>query len=170
MALFTLSLLDCLWHSVLNCNKNEAFFLENEGFYVVLDFVDYCHPMHRKLALSILAVLIGRPHKRTKGPSTSSTTGHPPSLPAPPLNCWSTCTRKKTKSSVSDTKTAFYRTRTTHSTPNSGKHLLSRLWATRPTRICLQVNFTRTASAAHLSSSQPSPRKGCFYSKTLREL
>lgn len=59
MALFTLSLLDCLWHSVLNCNKNEAFFLENEGFYVILDFVDYCHSMHRKLALSILAVLIG---------------------------------------------------------------------------------------------------------------
>lgn len=60
MALFTLALLDCLWHSVLNSSKNESFFLENEGFYVILDFVDYCHPMHRKLALSILAVLIGR--------------------------------------------------------------------------------------------------------------
>lgn len=60
MALFTLSILDCLWNSILNCNKNESIFLENEGFYIILDFIDNCHPIHRKFSLSILAVLIGK--------------------------------------------------------------------------------------------------------------
>ena len=60
IALFTLSILDCLWQTVLNCPQNEEHFLENEGFYVIMDFIDKCHLMHRKVALSILTVLIGK--------------------------------------------------------------------------------------------------------------
>jgi hypothetical protein len=57
-ALYTLSILDCLWNAILGNKKNENIFLDNEGMYVLLEFLEECDEMHKKTALSCLSYLI----------------------------------------------------------------------------------------------------------------
>lgn len=40
--LYTVSILDCLVNAVLGNRKNEALFLDNEGMYVLLEFLEDC--------------------------------------------------------------------------------------------------------------------------------
>ena len=53
--------MDCLWNSILGNKKNEIQFLDDEGFYVLMEFLEYCNPMHRKMTLSALSRLIENP-------------------------------------------------------------------------------------------------------------
>eukprot|EP01017_Pseudomicrothorax_dubius_P021573 TRINITY_DN23227_c0_g1_i2.p1 TRINITY_DN23227_c0_g1~~TRINITY_DN23227_c0_g1_i2.p1 ORF type:complete len:284 (-),score=84.64 TRINITY_DN23227_c0_g1_i2:85-936(-) len=46
------------WNTVLGNKKNEAAFLDNEGFYVLLDFLETCDEMHKKQCLSAICSLI----------------------------------------------------------------------------------------------------------------
>lgn len=60
-ALYTLSVLDCLWNAVLGNRKNENVFLENEGLYVLLEFLETCNIQQRKMSLSCLSYVIENP-------------------------------------------------------------------------------------------------------------
>lgn len=60
-SLFTISVLDCLWNSILGNRKNENIFLDNEGLYVLLEFLESSDVMHKKLTLSSLSFLIENP-------------------------------------------------------------------------------------------------------------
>lgn len=57
-ALYTVSLIDCIWNSILGNKKSEAAFLDNEGFYVMMEFLESSDPMHRKMTLSCLSLLV----------------------------------------------------------------------------------------------------------------
>lgn len=57
-ALYAVSILDCLWNSILGNKKSEAVFLDNEGLFVLLEFLEFCDDMHKKMALSCLSFLI----------------------------------------------------------------------------------------------------------------
>jgi len=59
--LFTLAVLDCLWNDILGNKKNEIWFLENEGMYVLLEFLETCDDLQRKMSLSCLSNLIENP-------------------------------------------------------------------------------------------------------------
>ena len=59
--LYTVSILDCLWNTILGSRKNESLFLDNEGMFVLLDFIEECDPIHKKMALSSLSYLIENP-------------------------------------------------------------------------------------------------------------
>jgi hypothetical protein len=50
--------LDCLWNAILGNKKNENIYLDNEGMYVLLEFLEECDEMHKKTALSCLSYLI----------------------------------------------------------------------------------------------------------------
>jgi hypothetical protein len=71
-AVYTLSVLDCLWNAVLGNRKNENVFLENEvtllyfemnrkGLYVLMEFLEICGILQRKVALSCLSYIIENP-------------------------------------------------------------------------------------------------------------
>jgi len=60
-ALYTLAVLDCLWNSVLSNRKSENVFLENEGFYILMEFLEICGLLQRKMSLSCLSYLIENP-------------------------------------------------------------------------------------------------------------
>jgi hypothetical protein len=60
-ALYAISILDCLWNSILGNRKSESVFLDNEGLYVLLEFLEVCEDMHKKLTLSCLSFLIENP-------------------------------------------------------------------------------------------------------------
>ncbi len=57
-ALYAVSILDCLWNAILGNKKSEAVFLDNEGLFVLLEFLEFCDDMHKKMALSCLSFLI----------------------------------------------------------------------------------------------------------------
>lgn len=57
-ALYTLSVLDCLWNAVLGNKKSESLFLDNEGFYVLMEFIEACDEIHRKMSLTCLSQLV----------------------------------------------------------------------------------------------------------------
>lgn len=59
--LFTVSVLDCLWNAILGNRKNETLLLDSEGMYVLLDFLEDCDQIHKKMALSSLSYLIENP-------------------------------------------------------------------------------------------------------------
>ncbi len=56
-----MSILDCLWNAILGNRKSEAVFLDSEGLYVLLEFLEVCDDMHKKMALSCLSSLIENP-------------------------------------------------------------------------------------------------------------
>ena len=60
-ALYAVSVLDCLWNAILGNRKSEANFLDSEGLYVLLEFLETCDEMHKKLTLSCLSYLIENP-------------------------------------------------------------------------------------------------------------
>jgi hypothetical protein len=60
-ALYTLSVLDCLWNAVLGNKKSESLFLDNEGYYVLMEFIEACDEIHRKLSLTCLSQLVENP-------------------------------------------------------------------------------------------------------------
>ncbi|EAR84467.2 hypothetical protein TTHERM_00691650 (macronuclear) [Tetrahymena thermophila SB210] len=60
-ALYAVSILDCLWNSILGNRKSESVFLDNEGLFVLLEFLEVCDDMHKKMALSCLSYLIENP-------------------------------------------------------------------------------------------------------------
>ena len=60
-AIYTLSVLDCLWNAVLGNKKSESLFLDNEGFYVLMEFIEACDEIHRKLSLTCLSQLVENP-------------------------------------------------------------------------------------------------------------
>lgn len=60
-ALYALSILDCLWNSILGNRKSETSFLDAEGLYVLLEFLETCEETHKKLALSCISFLIENP-------------------------------------------------------------------------------------------------------------
>lgn len=57
-ALYALSILDCLWNAVLSNKKSESLFLDNEGFYVLMEFIEACDDIHRKMSLTCLSQLV----------------------------------------------------------------------------------------------------------------
>lgn len=57
-ALYAVSILDCLWNAILGNKKSESLFLDSEGLYVILEFLEVCDDMHKKMALSCLSYLI----------------------------------------------------------------------------------------------------------------
>lgn len=57
-ALYAVSILDCLWNAILGNRKSESLFLDSEGLYVLLEFLEVCDDMHKKMALSCLSYLI----------------------------------------------------------------------------------------------------------------
>ncbi len=60
-ALYAVAILDCLWNAILGNRKSETIFLDNEGLYVLLEFLESCDDMHKKMALSCLSYLIENP-------------------------------------------------------------------------------------------------------------
>ncbi len=60
-AIYTLAVLDCLWNAVLGNKKSESLFLDNEGFYVLMEFIEACDEIHRKLSLTCLSQLVENP-------------------------------------------------------------------------------------------------------------
>ena len=60
-ALYTVSIIDCLWNAILGNKKSETVFLDNEGMYVLLEFLEVCDEIHKKMALSCLSYLIENP-------------------------------------------------------------------------------------------------------------
>ncbi|CAD8169691.1 unnamed protein product [Paramecium pentaurelia] len=60
-ALYAVSVLDCLWNTILGNRKSEAIFLDSEGLYVLLEFLETCDDMHKKLTLSCLSYLMENP-------------------------------------------------------------------------------------------------------------
>lgn len=60
-ALYTLAILDCLWNAILGNRKNENIFLENEGLYILMEFLETCGLLQRKMSLSCLCYLIENP-------------------------------------------------------------------------------------------------------------
>ncbi|KRX04785.1 Armadillo-type fold [Pseudocohnilembus persalinus] len=60
-ALYAVSILDCLWNAILGNRKSEAVFLDSEGLFVLLEFLEVCQDMHKKMGLSCLSALIENP-------------------------------------------------------------------------------------------------------------
>lgn len=56
-ALLAFSILTCLWNSVLGSRRSETIFLDGEGLYVLLEFLEECDHMHRKMGLSCISYL-----------------------------------------------------------------------------------------------------------------
>ena len=46
---------------MLGNKKNEVQFLDEEGMYVLMEFLESCNPMHRKMTLSSLSRLVENP-------------------------------------------------------------------------------------------------------------
>lgn len=57
-ALLAFSVLTCLWNSILGSKRSEGLFLDGEGLYVLLEFLEECDTMHRKMGLSSVSYLI----------------------------------------------------------------------------------------------------------------
>ena len=57
-ALFGLSLLNCLWNAVLGSRRSEEIFINSQGVFDLLEFIQICAYSHRKLALSCLSCLV----------------------------------------------------------------------------------------------------------------
>lgn len=55
---FLLSLLDCLWHSVLSNKRSLLHFIDIEGISTILDFLDECLEVHRRIVISSLCKLL----------------------------------------------------------------------------------------------------------------
>ena len=55
---FILSLLDCIWHGVLSNKRSTLHFIDIEGISTVLDFLDDCLEVHRRLVISCLCKLL----------------------------------------------------------------------------------------------------------------
>ena len=59
--LYAVAILDWLWNSILGNRKSEAVFLDSEGLNVLLEFLEICDDMHKKMSLSCLSSLIENP-------------------------------------------------------------------------------------------------------------
>ena len=59
--LYAVAILDCLWNSILGNKRNETLFLDNQGMYVLLEFLENSDQIRRKMALSCLSFLIENP-------------------------------------------------------------------------------------------------------------
>ena len=59
--LYAVAILDCLWNSILGNKRNETAFLDNQGMYVLLEFLENCDQIRSKMALSSLSFLIENP-------------------------------------------------------------------------------------------------------------
>jgi cilia- and flagella-associated protein 69 len=55
---FLLSLLDCLWNAVLANKRSLLHFIDIEGISAVLDFLDDCLEVHRRVVISCLCKLL----------------------------------------------------------------------------------------------------------------
>ncbi len=55
--LLGLSLLNCLWNSILGSRRSEERFLNSQGLFDLLEFIEVCEYSHRKLSLSCLSYL-----------------------------------------------------------------------------------------------------------------
>lgn len=55
---FLLSLLDCLWNGVLSNKRSLLHFIDIEGISTVLNFLDECLEVHRRIAISCLCKLL----------------------------------------------------------------------------------------------------------------
>ena len=53
-----ISLFQAIWTCVLSNQRNEDFFLENEGFYVLMEVLETCLPVHKKLIISVINCLL----------------------------------------------------------------------------------------------------------------
>lgn len=55
---FLLALIDCLWHSVISNKRSLLHFIDIEGISIILDFLDNCLEVHRRLTVSCLCKLL----------------------------------------------------------------------------------------------------------------
>ncbi|OMJ83633.1 hypothetical protein SteCoe_15422 [Stentor coeruleus] len=55
---FLLSLLDCLWHSVLSNKRSLIHFIDIEGISSLLDFLDNCLEVHRRIVISCMCKVL----------------------------------------------------------------------------------------------------------------
>lgn len=55
---FLLALLDCLWNGVLANKRSTLHFIDIEGISTILDFLDDCLEVHRRLVISCLCKLL----------------------------------------------------------------------------------------------------------------
>lgn len=56
--LLALALLNCLWNSVLGSRRSEEVFINSQGVFDLLEFIQICAYSHRKMALSCLCFLV----------------------------------------------------------------------------------------------------------------
>lgn len=56
--LLALALLNCLWNAVLGSRRSEEVFINSQGVFDLLEFVQICAYSHRKMALSCLCFLV----------------------------------------------------------------------------------------------------------------
>ena len=57
-ALLGLALLNCLWNAVLGSRRSEEVFINSQGVFDLLEFIQICTYSHRKLSLSCLCFLV----------------------------------------------------------------------------------------------------------------
>lgn len=56
--MLALALLNCLWNAVLGSRRSEEVFINSQGVFDLLEFVQICAYSHRKMALSCLCFLV----------------------------------------------------------------------------------------------------------------
>lgn len=56
--LLALALLNCLWNSVLGSRRSEEVFINSQGVFDLMEFIQICAYSHRKLSLSCLCFLV----------------------------------------------------------------------------------------------------------------
>lgn len=59
---FLLAVLDCLWHAVLQNKRSKLQFIDAEGVTVLLDYLDICPEVHRRLTVSCLSACLKVQH------------------------------------------------------------------------------------------------------------
>ena len=57
-SLYVINIFKCLTKCVFGNKKNEEFFLENEGFYILLEFLESCLKIHYKQVLSAISSIL----------------------------------------------------------------------------------------------------------------
>ncbi|CAG9327086.1 unnamed protein product [Blepharisma stoltei] len=55
---FLLAVLDCLWHAILQNKRSTLHFIDIEGITALLDYLDECLEVHRRIAISCLCHLL----------------------------------------------------------------------------------------------------------------
>lgn len=61
-SLYTINIFKTLRNCIIGNEKNEEVFLENEGFYLLLEFLEECLDIHYKQLLSIISSLLENPN------------------------------------------------------------------------------------------------------------